>query len=590
MSRGPERSSRWRRLGHLLAQVLQAPWVGLLNLRRRLRKGRWPDYVVLEITGELPERAPGPPWYLGMLPFIPRPRTLESVARDLREIAQDPDLRGVVLVLRNTRLSLARAQSLATLLRRFREWSTAGRSSRTSKAVVVYLEECTNTTYTVAAAGDRIYLAPLTEWNVLGLRAEPVFLAETLRRLGLAADVVRVAPWKSAADALIHTEISPAYREQLEWLLDSWYSQLLQHLALHRGLDEHRIRALIDQAPLDAHRAAEVGLVDGVAYEDELPRLLGQDRRPARLLPLDRARGYLRRRLRPRVHTEIGVLSLRGSIVTGTSREFPFELPGLGPGTIGSATVQQQLRAAGENPRLGALVIHVDSPGGSALASDQIARELHLLAQRKPVVVYMGDVAASGGYYISLPATHIVAQPATLTGSIGVIVAKIVSEGAYARAQARRYTFKRGQHADLYASTQPWSRDQRQTMAAQLEQIYRTFKGWVVRSRGLDEERLEALAGGRVWTGLQALEHGLIDELGDFHTAVEAACRCLGVPADEGVRLVSVQADRPRTAQPPQGVESLVQGLHFLLQEEWERHLLRERFWLLADGLPRLKG
>ncbi len=589
MSR-PGRSSRWRSLGHLLARTVQAPWVGLLNLRRRLRKSRWPDYVVVEITGELPERVPSPPWYLGILPFVPRPRTLESLARDLRQIAQDPDVQGLVLVMRNTRLSLARAQSLATLVRRFREWSTAGRPGRSPKSVVVYLEECTNTTYTVAAAGDRIYLAPLTEWNVLGLRAEPVFLAETLRRLGLAADVVRVAPWKSAADALAHSEISPAHREQLEWLLDSWYSQLLQHLVLHRALDEPQIRALIDQAPLDARRAAEAGLVDGVAYEDELPRLLGSQERPARLMPLDQARRYLRRRLGPRVHTEIGVLSLRGSIVTGTSREFPFELPVLGEGTIGSATVQQQIRAVRENPRLRALVIHVDSPGGSALASDQIAREIQLLAQEKPVVVYMGDVAASGGYYISLPAAHIVAQPATLTGSIGVIVAKIVNEGAYARVQARRYTFKRGQHADLYASTQPWSRDQRQAVAAQVDQIYRAFKGWVVRSRGLDEERLEALAGGRVWTGTQALEHGLIDELGDFHTAVEAACRRLGVPADEGVRLVSVQVDRPRTARPPQGVESLFQGLQFLLQEEWERHLLRERFWLLADGLPRLRG
>ncbi len=302
------------------------------------------------------------------------------------------------------------------------------------------------------------------------MRIEAEYYRDALARLGVQAEVVKVAPWKTAADSLTEASMTPAARDQYEWLLDSLYGEMVQAIVAGRALDEITVRSLIDAAPFDANAALAAGLVDAILYEDELPAHLAaatvaaapgalpEASKPARFKRYAAVEGLLYRRVRPRNSKRIGLLDLSGSIVSGESRSFPIPLPLLGGDMLGSDAVQQAVRAARRDDRLAAIVAYVDSPGGSALASDIMWRELTLLAQEKPLVIYMGPVAASGGYYIAAPGSWIVAQAGTLTGSIGVITAKVITSDAYAKLAIGRDAVQRGANADLYADAQPLAR------------------------------------------------------------------------------------------------------------------------------------
>ncbi len=279
----------------------------------------------------------------------------------------------------------------------------------------------------------------------------------------------------------------------------------------------------------------------------------------------------------------------------GESRRLPIPLPILGGRTLGSASAVQQIRNARRDPGLAAVVAYVDSGGGSALASDLIWRELELLNQEKPVVVYMGDVAASGGYYIAAPARRIVAQPATLTGSIGVVVAKAVTAGALDKLQARREVVQRGQNAGLYGEDSPWSETQRAQIEGSVRHVYQEFKRRVAAGRNLDYDALDPICNGRVWTGKQALAHDLVDELGDFHTALALACTEANLPVDGSVRTRAISAPHTRLLAEPVDAARALLGLDVagelqaaaaaLLQGD-NNFSAHERLWLFADGLP----
>lgn len=583
----PAHEPAWyERILHALGRGLGALVRSFFNLRRAVLKRRLPDYVVIKLSGDLLEREPQMPWYYAWLPgYAPQP-SIEQIGEALRRVAGDPQVRGVVFLFQGITLSLAQAQSLAALFRRFRQWDHAHNSggvNARAKRVVVYLEEINGASFAAAAAADFVVAPPLAEWDVKGIVAEPTYLKDTLARLGVEFDVVRVAPWKTAADNLLHSRMSEAARQQYDWLFDSLYGSLVDAVAAGRKLPADEVKKLIDQAPLTAPAAHAAGLLDAVAYEDELPTLLGALHAPAdtgaaRLKTFGRIGGLLLRHAQPSALAAVGVISLRGSIMTGPSRSSPVPLPLLGEETLGSTTAQQMIRAAAKDDSLAAVVVHVDSPGGSALASDLIWRDLAQLDRIKPVVVYMGDVAASGGYYIAAPGRKIVAQPATLTGSIGVIMAKAVTAGAYAKIDAGWDTVQRGAHADLYSSLKPWQGEQRAAVEQSLDHVYGEFKQRVADGRHIAPERLDELAGGRVWTGEQALANGLVDELGDFDVAVQAACAAADLPTDGSVPLVPISAPgRLILAEPVQAAKALL-GL-----------FTRGQALLLADQLPRLR-
>ena len=567
------------------------------NLLRRLFKGARADYALFELSGPLPELTPQRPWFLALGPLGRPTLTVESLHAALRQIAEDPDVRGALFLVKGSQISLAQAQTLADLFDRFRGWSRALYPGA-AKEVVVYLESCGGAEYMMAAAADRIFVAPHTEWMVLGLRAEPLFLADTLRKVGLRAEVVKVAPWKTAADTLERSEISPAHQEQLEWLLNGWYNELVAAISRGRDMNEEQVRSAIDSAPLTADEAVRLGLIDHLAYEDQLAAKLDATGADVRILPFEEARKALYRRPRLRHRRSIGVISLNGMITSGKSRRFPTGLPFVGGSTVGSATVQQMVRTALENDRLAGILLHVDSNGGSALASDLIWRELTLLNRKKPVVAYLGDVAGSGGYYVALPAQKIICQPTTLTGSIGVIMAKMLTGEALARIGANRFAVQRGENADIYAGDRPWRPEQRAKVEEQIGYTYSRFKDLVAEARQLVPQSLENVCGGRVWTGRQAHERGLVDEMGDFATAIDLLCELAELPRDGSVPVMQVSAPQNRT-RPPLSERSLEQitgadsladltdAFLALLQGDISSLLGRERIWLLADGLPK---
>ena len=461
------------------------------------------------------------------------------------------------------------------------------------------MEQCTTAIYVAACAADRIFVTPLSGWEVLGLHTTPTFLKDMLEKLGIEMDVVQIAPWKSALDTFARSEMSPEHAEQLHWLLESWYTDIVEAIATGRNLAIEQVKTLIDGAPWDAEQAQVHKLIDGIAYEDELATRLGTSEQSAMFQPYERVHRFLLRRPQPLSAKRIGVIAMLGSIMPGESQTQPIELPIIGKQILGSTTAQQQIRAAREDESLAAVILHIDSPGGSALASDLIWRELQLLQQVKPVIAYMGNVAASGGYYIAMGACQIVAQRATLTGSIGVITGKAITAGAYAKAGANRTEMQRGAHAGLYADDHHWTGSERLKVEEGVHYIYEVFKRRVTQGRNLPYDTLDAVANGRVWTGKQAIALGLVDQLGDFSDAIEKACELAKLPTDGRVQIVAVSTPKQHLLATPlnslqkamglQKVQMLGAVVDLLLSTEWQTHFGAERFWLIADGLPRLK-
>ncbi len=590
------------RIDGWLDMVWQAFWCWFFNLRRALFKRAFSDYPVIVLSGEILERAPSAPWYYTLLPTYRPSLSLEALDDALHRIAGDPDTKGVIFQVKGAALSLAQAQSLAASFARFRDWDQTynGISHGVgAKQIFFHFEQFTTATYVAACAADKIAMTPLTEWDLTGLFTAPIFWKDSLARLGLRFDVVRAAPWKTAADTLVFNGLTDAARDQFNWLYDSIYASIVDAIATGRDLPAETVRALIDRAPLPAQAALEAGLIDHVVYEDELSVLLGTPGRNYPPKPYRQIRKLLFRRPRPNSFQQIGVISLQGAIMPGESRSFPLPLPLLGDETIGSTTAQQLIRQARKDDSLAAIVLHVDSPGGSALASDLIWRELALLQEEKPLIVYMGDVAASGGYYVAAPAHKIVAQRASITGSIGVIMAKLITTGALEKVDAHRESIQRGKHADIYSDMAPWENGLRANVEESLDFVYGEFKRRVAEGRHLEIDALDDLAGGRVWTGEQAFERGLVDELGDFQAAVALACTAAGLPTDGSIRVTPVEEPRRRLmAEPAEAardalglgrVESAAQLADFVLGGELLRLAAHESIWLLAPALPKTR-
>ena len=385
--------------------------------------------------------------------------------------------------------------------------------------------------YVLATAFGEVWLQPGGEIGLLGVGIETPFVRGTLDRLGVEPQFEQRHEYKNAADALLRKEFTAAHREALERLAESIFSDAVETIAGARRLPTDRVRELIDTGPRTASEAQAVGLVDRLGYRDQAydtmrartggkPELLFADRwRPRRkIAPPPHRRGH------------VAVVDVRGAIASGRTRRGPFGRQ------AGSDTVGAQLRAAHDNDRARAVVLRVESPGGSAVASEVIWREVSRLRESgKPVVVSMGDVAASGGYYIACPAEVIVALPATLTGSIGVFGGKLVVDGLLERIGVSTGTVQQGERALMYSSRRGFSEDERARFAATIDAIYSEFVAKVAAGRKRAVAEIEAVARGRVWTGRDALEAGLVDELGGLRHAIRIARKRASLPDDAPV-------------------------------------------------------
>lgn len=498
----------------------------------RLKLSRAPAY---EPRSTLLQLEPGPSWL--------------EIVELLRRIEEDPGVRGLLLDLSGVSLSWARYAEL-----RDRVEALEARD----KKVVVYLRSGGgNGAYYVASAASRIAVHPASDVEVIGLSLEMMNLRGTLDLVGIEPQFVRRSEYKSGPESMSYTEPSAAAIEQNEVLLDDLFDEIVDGIAEGRDKTVDEVRAWIDGGPWTASAALEAGMVDATSYPDELDDLL-EDLHDGGVETPDLTSA-------PQPHSpweepkQIAIVYVDGVIVSGNSSGGGL----FGPKTAGSATVVRALDQARENDRVKAVVLRVDSPGGSSLASDDIWRAVERVKEEgKPLVVSMGGLAASGGYYVSAGADHIWAEPNTITGSIGVYSTKISASELFDNLGVHVTTLSRGRNANMMSATEPWDDVQRAKMQELIDEVYKQFKEKVRDGRGLTDDEVEEVARGRVWSGKRAVEHGLVDELGSLQDAIADARERAGIPPNRKVALISFSSGGGilDTLAPAMAVEA-VQGM-----------------------------
>ncbi|MBI2322311.1 MAG: signal peptide peptidase SppA, partial [Chloroflexi bacterium] len=507
------------------------------DARRRAHR-RPPCYVVVTLRGPFPDRTPPRRPFGLRWPWEDAALSVEGFGELLERLAADARVAGVVLRLHALGLPPAKVQSLRQAVERFR---------RRGKRVVAYATQIDTLSYALATAADEIVVPESAEIHVVGLAVQATFLKDTLGMAGVEADIEAIAEYKTAGDVLRRSEMSPAHREMLDALLDSLYAQIVGAIAAGRRMSREAVRAAIDAMPMTARQAQAAGLVDALRYEDELGARLGA---PGGLVTWEAARAWVRRPRRWLPDRAVGVVAVEGTIVVGPSRRLPLPIPRLGV-LAGSETVIQALRQAERQQHIAAVVLLVDSPGGSALASDLIWREVRRLARKKPVVASFGPVAASGGYYVAAGASAIVAQPGTITGSIGILGGKVVTAGLFAKLRAGRELLWRGAAAAMLRDAAPFSGPERARLQALLADGYERFLARVADGRRLTRDAVQTVARGRVWSGEQALERGLVDELGDFELALARAKALAGLDPRRWTPVVALRPAKLPLLAPP---------------------------------------
>lgn len=446
--------------------------------------------------------------------------SLSTIYRKLARARGDDRVAGIAIDIRRTAFGLATAQELRELLFSLRD---AG------KFVQCYLDtagEGTNGTlaYYLATACEQIRLAPAGDLNLLGLFSDSLFVRGTLEKLRIEPNFEQVGSYKSATEQYTEYRHSPAAREDLSAALDSLFDQIVGAISAARGMTDDQVRALVDRAPFVARDALASGLLDGLAYPDEFEDLISSlsgDARVVSLADYGNRRHWARGR-------RVAVVFAQGTIRRGES--------GFNPWTdelfLGSDELIALLDSLGEEESVVAVILRIDSPGGSAMASDLISRAVERLAAAKPVIVSMSDIAASGGYYIAAKANGIVAGPASVTGSIGVWGGKLVTRRFQEELLGVTHdTLQRGANADLYSSILPFSEEQAASYRRLMEEVYQRFLRHVADGRNLDLAAVRAVAEGRIWTGSAALERGLVDALGGLDRAVSVAADTAGLEA-----------------------------------------------------------
>ncbi|MGH8908035.1 MAG: signal peptide peptidase SppA [Egibacteraceae bacterium] len=488
-------------------------------LARRVPRG---TFLELDLTEPLVEQAGQAPF--GALPGIRSRPTMQETVETLERAAGDPRIDGLVAWIRQPAKGLASTQELRDAVAAFRK---AGKRT-VAHAETFGESEGSNGAYYLATAFDEIWLQPSGDVGLVGLAMEVDFLRGALDKLGIDPQIDHRHEYKAAKNRITETAFTPPHRESSQRVVESLFDLVVTGVAASRDLRPAEVRMLIDSGPVPAPEAVRAGLVDRLAYRDELV-----ERLPTRLLAVP---AYVKRLGgRRRGATGIAVIHGIGQILQGRSR------PGLlTRQTMGSDTVTAAFRAAVRNRRVKAILFRVDSPGGSAVASDAIRRAVAQAREAgKPVVVSMGDVAGSGGYYVAVDADRIIAHAATITGSIGVVGGKAVTAGLKAKLGISHDEVHVGEHALIASMNTPYSASEWQHVQRALDRTYDDFVGKVAAGRGLPIERVHEIAKGRIWSGADARELGLVDELGGYQAALQQLRRLLDLPADAPVRLIA---------------------------------------------------
>ncbi len=487
------------------------------------------SYLVLDFSGILTEERPtdvlGGALHSGRL-------TVKDLLVGLRRAATDDRIKALVVRLGPTSVGWGKADEVRRAVNRFADGG---------KPVVAFMEAVTDREYYVASAAPTVCALPSGLLLVDGLAAQALFMRGALDKLGIEPELVQVGRYKGAGEAFTRKTMSEPLRESLDAVLDDRYRDLVDAVSASRSLTAADTRDLFDAGPYTAREAVEVGLVDTLAYYEEIEDLLAQ-RTGAEGLTEVTLRDYLKASS-PGISSgapRVGLVYAVGQIASGKSRSSPF-----GGSTLGSETLVKALRDARENERIRAIVLRIDSPGGSGLASDAIWREIRRCVEHKPVVASMSDVAASGGYFIASAASAIVAEPSTITGSIGVIGGKFNMSGLYGKLGLHKEELARGKRALMFSENRGFSPEERQKLQAMMAAFYYDeFLPKVSEGRGMSVEEVDSVGQGRIWTGRQARELGLVDELGGLREAIDLAKKEAGLPPEQEVRLVQFPREK----------------------------------------------
>jgi protease-4 len=477
--------------------------------------------LVLDIEGGYVEAAE--PSLLSRLIGVER-RPFAALLSDLHKAERDDRLAGVVLRIRDLEIGWAKAQEIRDAIAQV---SAAGRKT------VAYLELISfaaNLEYYVASAADEIVISPAARAPVIGLTAEFVFLGGFWEIFGIELEVERIGEYKAFTDTFTRKTMSDAHREMADSLLDSIDAQFIAGIVKERGLTEDFVRNAIDVAAMTPDEMQALNLIDAVRFEDEIIGGFGGG-------PVIEGRDYALVDPASVGFDPVAQFALvfgSGPVVTGRGTSSPSGAP-----VLASETVSRALREAALDDAIHAIIFRVDSPGGSPLAADVVWRATQLAEKHgKPLIVSFSDIAASGGYYVACGADAIVASPGTITGSIGVAVLRPVVGGLFEKLDIGFATLTRGGHADLALSTEPLSDASRERLRVEVKSIYDLFVDRVAHGRALVPERVDEIGRGRMWTGAQAAEMGLVDELGGLWTATRRAKIAAGLDPDVDVALV----------------------------------------------------
>jgi protease-4 len=457
-------------------------------------------YLALDVSGDMPEEPAS-----GFPAFLEAPATsLRGMVEAVDRAARDASVKGLVLRVGTLQAGWARTAELRDALVRFR---------KSGKPSWAHLEFAGNQEYYLATGCSRIAAAPTALLDVTGLAAEVTFFKGGLEKLGVQAQFEGVGRYKNAPNQFTESAFTEPHREQMEALVESLFEDYVGAIAEGRALPRERVRSLVDEGPFDGPRAKDAGLVDEVLYLDQVQDRLGGAQRLSPGAYVKASRGFSFG-TKPRVAIVYAV----GTIIPGESQSSP-----LMGGMVGADTIVRGLRQAVSDDSVRAIVLRVDSPGGSGTASDAVWREVALARRKKPVVASMGDYAASGGYYVSMNADSIVAQPTTITGSIGVFSGKFSLRGLYDKLGITEGVVQRGRFARLFTSNDPWDEEERAAVRRMNVAFYDTFVAKAAEGRKKERSEIEAVAQGRVWTGREALGHGLVDRLGGLDAALALA-------------------------------------------------------------------
>ena len=508
----------------------------------------------LDLTRGVLETPPASPVAAFRTRHLP---TLRDLVSALRKGSKDDAVVGLVAHLGGPGLSMAQVQDLREAVADFRA---------SGKPAVAWTESfgedgSGTKQYYLATAFDELWVQPSGDLGVTGVSVQATFVREALDKVGVIPQLGKRREYKTAVDTFTEKEMTPPAREMATRLAESAYEQIVEGIAVRRRLEPDRVRELIDSAPLHAEAGLEAGLVDELGYKsdvyDALRKRLGET---TALL----AERYLRRgprtlrdvrdRLPWPQKPVVAVIRISGGILVGrNSGGGPLGGPRSGSDTIGAA-----LRAVAEDEKVKAVVLRVDSPGGSYVASDAIRHEvLRLRATGRPVIASMGSVAASGGYFVAMPADVVVAQPGTITGSIGVFSGKGVIRDALGRIGISQEAVSQGQNSRMFSAQEEFTPEQWALLEESLDRIYADFVAKAAQDRGMPEAELERLARGRVWTGADARERNLVDELGGFEHALQLACRRAGLDRDRIAVAVAPHRSLLSRLRPPQSTEDL---------------------------------